>query len=185
MIEKKKIFNLCSEIFSKLFSNKIFYLTLFALLISSVLVACSIKKRIGQSRHTYKKSGYYYVSNKKTEKPYNSKSYINTNISSVTLEEMLFLEDIELRFQKINGINVAVGRKIYTQNKLTSELLSFDRRDLMGETGLCRAKQMLLIEDLEDDGVVNGSAGAVCVKNKRVFSKGKMKFEETSYVNLE
>ena len=71
---------------------------------------------------------------------------------------MKFLEDIEFKIDNdasASGQKTASGRKIFTQNKLTSQLLPFDRKDLMGELGLCRAANTSLMADIIDDGVVN------------------------------
>ena len=82
------------------------------------------------------KKGYYYIANKKGGvKVGKTKPYINTNLSSITMEESMFLEDIEFQIDNdasASGQKTANGRKIFTQNKLTSQLLPFDRKDLMG-----------------------------------------------------
>ena len=135
------------------------------------------------------KKGYYYIANKKGGvKIGKTKPYINTNLSSVTMEESMFLEDIEFQINSdanASGQKTASGRKIFTQNRLISQLLPFDRKDLMGELGLCRAANTSLMADIIDDGVVNASAGSQCVKNVRSFTRGKMKFTETAYTYLE
>ena len=71
------------------------------------------------------KKGYYYIANKKGGvKVGKTKPYINTNLSSVTMEESMFLEDIEFKIANdasASGQKTASGRKIFTQNHLTGK----------------------------------------------------------------
>lgn len=132
------------------------------------------------------KNGKYYLRNKKggvkADIPH---MYIDTNVSSITIEESIFLEDIEFGFKKIDGKDVPVGRKLYMHNNLSTKMFPFDRQDLMGEIGACRAEHKTLMADLDDDGIINQSVGSQCLTNPRVFVKGRMKFSETYYGLLE
>ena len=149
-------------------------------------------KKHSSSNIIYKKSnhnnkrGYYHISNKKGGvKADITKQYIDTNISSITLEESIFLEDIDFGFKKIDGKDVAVGRKLYMYNNFSNKPFDFDRIDLMGEIGQCRIEQKTLVEDITDDGQINGSVDSQCLKNRRQFKKGRMQFKEFSYSELE
>lgn len=141
--------------------------------------------RKGQYVRKNVKKGYYVIANNKSEVKANKNSYINTNISSVSAEEALFLDDLELKFQKQNGTKVAVGRKFHIQNRISSQLFPWDRPDLMGDIGICRSQQTTLMADLMDDGEINGTVKSLCVKNKRTFVKGQVHFRETGYSYLE
>ena len=163
---------------------KFFIKVCLCLTLVSIIGSCSIKKLLQQKVRTYKK-GYYVIANKKGEKPANVASYINTNISSVSVEEALFLDDLEMKFEKQKGQNVAVGRKVYIKNRITSQLFPWDRTDLMGEIGICRSQQTTQIADLIDDGEINNSVASLCVKNRRNFTKGQVRFSETAYSKLE
>ena len=151
-----------------------------------------IKSKRSSSNIMYKKSntgnkrGYYHLSNKKGGvKADTTKMYINTNISSITLEESIFLEDVDFGFRKLDGKDVAVGRKLYMYNNISNKPFDFDRLDLMDEIGKCRIEQKTLIEDMTDDGQINGSVDSQCLKNRRRFKKGQMQFTEASYSELE
>ena len=165
-----------------LFKN---FLLLF--IIVAFTFSCTKHVKRGQRLLKGKKKGHYSIMNKKGEVSFNSNAYIDTNVTSVSAEEAVFLEDLELKFVKQNGLNVAVGRKFFMQNNISTQLFPWDRTDLMSEIGVCRSKQITLIEDLLDDGIINGSKQALCLKDKklRVFSKGIVKFSETDYSYLE
>ena len=160
------------------------YVTYIAI-IAFIATIASCGKQIRYRQYIIKtgKKGYYSIANKKTEIEANPRAYINTNISSVSLEEALFLEDLELKFQKQNGQNIAVGRKFYIQNKITTEIFPWDRTDLMGAIGNCRSQQTTLMKDLLDDGKINNSVETLCLKkdNIRKFKKGQVIFTETDY----
>ena len=166
-------------------NNRIKFISICSIL-CLVITSCTVKKKVkfGQYKEVVKK-GKYVISNNKSEKKANTNAYINTNISSVSLEESIFLEDLELQFEKQGNLNVAVGRKFYTQNNLTSKFMSWDREDLMGDVGICRMSMMSLIADLEDDGKINGSTTISCNNNKRTFTRGQIKFQEYGYSDLE
>jgi membrane-bound lytic murein transglycosylase A len=155
------------------------------LIFSVAIVVASCHKVIRHRSYIIKvgKKGYYSIANRAKGVKADIQSYVNTNISSVTVEEALFLEDLEINFQKRKGQTVAVGRKFYINNKITTDLLSWDRTDLMGKIGVCRARQTTTLADLLDDGIINGSAKALCLKQfgARKFKKGKIKFTESSY----
>lgn len=159
----------------------------------SIIAGClPIKSKQSSSNIIYKnnnqsnKRGYYHLSNKKGGvKADKSRMYINTNISSITLEESIFLEDVDFGFKKMDGKDVAVGRKLYMYNIFSNQPFSFDRMDLMGDIGKCRIEQKTLIADIADDGQINGSVDSQCLKNRRQFKKGQMKFKEASYSELE
>ena len=131
------------------------------------------------------KKGYYIIANKKTGVKADKKSYINTNISSVSEEEYVFLDDLEMSFEKQGNSNVAVGRKIFIKNNITTQQFPWDRTDLMGDIGICRAQQTTALADLMDDGEINGSAKGLCVGKLRSFTRGQIRFTETSYSYLE
>ena len=179
-----KLFNKKLDCKFALVSLKLFS---FFVIFSLLCVACVKKVRRGQYVIKRSNKGYYSIANKKGEVKANSKSYINTNISSVSAEEALFLDDLELKFQKQNGQNVAVGRKIYIQNKITTNAFPWDRVDLMGDIGICRAQQTTSMADLMDDGEINGSQQALCLKKNgaRSFVRGQVKFTESTYSYLE
>ena len=152
--------------------------------LSTMFSSCTIKKRTGRYKQKVKQNKYY-VANKKNEVKANKASYVNTNISSVSVEESIFLEDLELKIQKQGNTNIATGRKIFTQNHISTDIFSWDRTDLMGEIGICRAKQSTLIADLEDDGILNSSIQGTCLDDRRNFTRGQMRFQETSFSYLE
>ena len=129
----------------------------------------------------------YVIENKKKEKKANLNSFTNTNISSVSEEESIFLDDLEVNFQKTDNLNLPLGRKIFVQNKISTQLMQFDRVDLMTDIGLCRAKQTDLLNDLEDDGMINQSVNVnLCLKNnRRNFTRGQLRFEEKGFTELE
>lgn len=158
------------------------------ILFCSILFLCScingVPKR-KQKKYNYKNNKRYYITNKKNEKKADISKYINTNLASTTLEEATFLEDLELKFQPQGNTTIAIGRKIYTQNLITSQLMPWDRKDLMDNIGICRSKQTALLADIADDGMVNYSAKDACLVKQRHFTKGKMRFQEVSFVQLE
>ncbi len=159
-----------------------------AALIIVTLLTTSCKKIVRHKKYiTRGNKGYYLIANKKNGVDADVRSYIDTNISSVTVEEALFLEDLELKFKRQKGQNVAIGRKFYTQNKITTNSFPWDRIDLMGSIGVCRAQQTTAMADLFDDGIINKSVQALCLKQNgaRKFKKGNMKFTESSYSLLE
>ena len=145
----------------------------------------SIRYDHKQKMTKYRKSNEYYIDNKHGGKSVDYSKLINTNISSVNEEELMFLEDVEMKFINHNDKKVAYGRKIYTKNKLTTEFFSWDRPDLMGEIGQCRARQTTQLADLADDGKINGSVKFLCNMGRKFFQVGKMKFEEYGYSYLE
>ena len=179
--------------FIHLFSKKTERLAIYTIIILSLLttsltlVGCVKKVRYGQYVIKYGKKNLYSIANKKGEVKANKNSYINTNISSVTVEEAIFLDDLELKFQKINGQYVALGRKFFMHNNISTKPFPWDRIDLMGRLGICRAQQTTAMADLLDDGTINGSVQALCLRDKdiRSFTKGPVKFTETSYSLLE
>ena len=63
----------------------------------------------------YRKNNEYYVANKTGGKSVDYSKLVNTNISSVNEEELMFLEDVEMKFINHNDKKVAYGRKIYTK----------------------------------------------------------------------
>ena len=162
-------------------------ITFFSLFLSSILTFSSCTKNVnfGSNKRQQLKKGKYYISNKKNEKKANSNSYINTNVSSVSEEEALFLEDLELQFEKQGAQNVAVGRKVYTQNTIITELTPWDRPDLMGQLGMCRSRNATLMNDLSDDGIINGSVHSACFNQPRTSTRGQMRFTENTYSQLE
>ena len=148
-----------------------------------------LSSKIASSNKTIKrdlKNNRYQLINKQGGETANiANKYIDTNISSITVEESIFLEDLELGFKKINGKDTPIGRKLYMHNNLTTQLMEFDRKDLMGELGICRVEQKTLFADLADDGIINQSVPSQCLKNPREFVKGRMKFSEKSFNSLE
>ena len=163
--------------------NRIISFTTTILILIIIIPSCN--KVIRHRPYIIKsgRNGYYSIANRANGVKADVSSYINTNISSVTVEEALFLEDLELSFQKQKGQTVAVGRKFYTRNKITTSMFPWDRTDLMGQIGICRSQQTTAMADLLDDGIINNSAQALCLKQTgvRKFKKGKIKFTESSY----
>ena len=156
-----------------------FFSFCFVLFFSIFLTSCK-RKTVNTN------GGLYYIANKRGGLTADlTRKYINTNITSITFEESIFLDDIDFGFKKINGKDVAIGRKLYMHNNISTQFFSFDRPDLMGEIGACRVLQQTLIEDLTDDGKINGSAKSHCLSQPRRFSKGQMMFKEVSYNDLE
>ena len=156
-----------------------------SILVSLFIVACGLKYDHKAKMTQYKSSNKYIISNRQDSVSVDYSKYINTNISSVSDEESMFLEDLEVSFLKQSKQNIAMGRKIYTKNKLTTEMFSWDRPDLMGEIGKCRARQTTQLADLADDGKINGSVKFLCNMGRKFFQIGKMKFEEYGYSYLE
>ena len=79
-------------------------------LISSIITACGLKYDHKTKMTQYKKkTGKYYVSNKHGGQNIDYNKYVNTNLSSVSEEESMFLEDLELKFIKRNDKNIAYG----------------------------------------------------------------------------
>lgn len=176
---------------SKLFDvykSKYFKFSCLLLILITIITACEVQPR-KQGQYVVKglKKGYYTIANKKGEVKANSKAYINTNISSVSAEEALFLEDLDLKFQRQDGQNVAIGRKFYIQNNITTNAFPWDRTDLMGAIGICRAQQTTSMADLLDDGKVNGTVTSLCLEQNKIrkFTKGQVQFTETTYSLLE
>ena len=177
-------------------NKKSIVISAFSILLILIMSACSAKNYIFKAgKHVTNVSakkagirGFYYLSNKTKKSNFDRSKVmnLNNNISSVSDEESLFLEDIEINLKEDSSSNnIPDGRKFFTKNNLTTQIYSFDRLDLMGDLGMCRANAETLKKDLEDDGIVNNSAGSVCVPKPRKFQKGSMSFTEKAYSQLE
>jgi hypothetical protein len=105
---------------------------------------------------------------------------------SPTLEESIFLEDVSFELVRDNKNKIiAQGRKLFTKNNVTSVIFPFDSIPLMGQKGECRAKLINLMVDLNDDGILNNSAGDSCMQDTIRASIGDIGLQETSFISLE
>ena len=134
------------------------------------------------------KRGYYHLSNKKGGvKADTSRMYINTNISSITLEESIFLEDIDFGFKKIDGKDVAilangdtVRLAIQAAEALAEKGIEARVYDFHTIKPLDEAVVNACIDEIgkiitvEDHNILNGLGSAVCELVAEA-GKGKVK----------